>query len=74
MTQLYKGSLQGTFPGVAHTRNAPLLSLEGQRHFPHFIGEISFDFVQDDKIKKRLPVGASAEISPRASLGRNDVI
>ena len=50
MTQLYKGSLQGTFPGVAHTRNAPLLSLEGQRHFPHFIGEISFDYAQGDII------------------------
>ena len=50
MTQLDKGRLQGTFPGVAHTRNAPLLSLEGQRHFPHFIGEISFDCAHDDII------------------------
>ena len=36
--------------GVAHTRNAPLLSLEGQRHFPYFIGEISFDYAQGDII------------------------
>ena len=34
---------KGRFREIAHTRNAPLLSLERQRH-PRSVGEISLDF------------------------------
>ena len=40
MTQLYKGR----FREIAHTRNAPPLSLESQRHFPRSVGGISLDY------------------------------
>ena len=34
----------GASAEIARTRNAPLLSLESQRHFPRSVGEISLDY------------------------------
>ena len=34
----------GASAEIAHTRNAPLLSLESQRHFPRSVGGISLDY------------------------------
>ena len=37
-------ALYGRFREIARTRNAPLLSLESQRHFPRSVGGISLDY------------------------------
>ena len=56
MTQLYKGLLQWRFREIAHTRNAPLLSLERQRHFPRSVGGISLACAVKNKRLSRYDV------------------
>ena len=56
MTQLDKGLLQWRFREIAHTRNAPLLSLERQRHFPRSVGGISLACAVKNKRLSRYDV------------------